>query len=295
MILPNFIGIGAAKAGTTWLATCLGQHPQVFMATVKEIEFWKLSDAENRLDEYGAHFKGARNAKAIGEFSVRYLSFPGVPERLKRVLPETRLLVSLRNPIEQVYSNYWHLQRQNFGLHDPAAAPRSIDDAIRGYEDFLLGPARYATHLARWLDYFPREQFLILRFDDIQKQPREVLRETFTFLDVDPAFEPPSLTEKGSAMRHGTSPRSESAARLHGKIYGGLVRGIYTPMKKLFGTRNAMQLKDALRVRPLMERLFMRRGYPAMSPQTRTLLAEKLSPEIEELSRLTGMNFEPWK
>ena len=84
MKLPNFVGIGAAKSGTTWLTRCLGEHPDIFMAPVKETEFWKFPDAEQRLDDYATYFKGVQNEGAIGEFSVRYLSFPGVPERLKR-------------------------------------------------------------------------------------------------------------------------------------------------------------------------------------------------------------------
>src|SRR5712691_3777957 len=94
VILPNFIGIGAPKAGTTWLAKCLGEHPQVFMAAMKETEFWKLADAEQRLEEYAVHFKAADGARAVGEFSVRYLSLSGVPERIKHLLPQAKLIVS---------------------------------------------------------------------------------------------------------------------------------------------------------------------------------------------------------
>jgi hypothetical protein len=295
VILPNFIGIGAPKAGTTWLATCLGEHPEIFMAAVKEIEFWKLSDAEQRLEEYAAHFREANNAKAVGEFSVRYLSFPGVPERLKRVLPEVKLLVSLRNPIEQVYSNYWHLRRQNFNLPAASSAPRSIEQAVREHREFLFGPARYAMHLARWLSYFPREQLLVIRYDDIEGRPDQVIKRVFRFLEVDSDFQPPSLTKKGSAMRQGTSPRSELAGRLHGKLYGSLVRRVYAPMKQLLGTRNAMRIKDSLRIRRLMERLFMRRGYPPMSAETRALLAGEFAPEIERLTQLTELDFSAWK
>jgi hypothetical protein len=70
VILPNFIGIGAPKAGTTWLAKCLGEHPDVFMAAVKETEFWKFADAEQRLAEYAAH-----SASPFGKDSKPSLSF----------------------------------------------------------------------------------------------------------------------------------------------------------------------------------------------------------------------------
>jgi hypothetical protein len=295
MKLPNFIGIGAPKSGTTWLARCLGEHPDIFMAPVKETEFWKFCDAENRLEEYTAYFKGAQNQRAIGEFSVRYLSFPGVPERLKRVLPDARLLASLRNPIDQVYSNYWHLQRQNFNLRDRSEAPRSIEEALEKHRDFLHAPARYAEHLTRWLAQFPREQLKIVLFDEIESRPAEVLRTLFAFLGVDPTFEPPSLAKTGSDVRRGTSPRSASAARWHSKIYGALVQNVYTPMKRRLGTRRAAQIKEAIQVRPLMERLFMRQGYPPMSAETRALLATEFEPEVEKLEKLTGQDLSAWR
>ena len=295
MVLPNFIGIGAAKSGTTWLAKCLGEHPDVFMAPVKETEFWKFGDAKQRLDEYAAHFRGGEGKRAVGEFSVRYLSFPGVPERLKRVLPDVKLIVSLRNPIEQIYSNYWHLQRQNFNLNDPSQAPRSIEQALKDHREFLFAPARYGTHLARWQTLFPRNQFLVILYDDIVSQPAEVLKRTYEFVGVDSSFRPASLTAKGSATRQGTSPRTESAARWHARIYGALVRGIYTPMKRILGTRSAAKIKEAVRVRPLMERVFMREGYPPMSAGTRALLAKEFTDEIEKLVQVTGLNLDRWK
>jgi len=293
-MLPTYIGIGAPKAGTTWLAKCLSEHPDAFMAAVKETEFWKFADAEKRLPEYEAHFRGAEGKKAVGEFSVRYLSLPGVPERIRKILPQSKLIACLRNPADQVYSNYWHLQRQNFNLPDPSKAPRSIEEAVRDHRDFLLGPARYATHLARWYVCFPREQLLVVLYDDIQKQPAEVMKRVFAFIGVDPEFRPPSLVEKGSAVRQGTSPRSESSARWHTRVYGGLVCVVYTPMKRMLGTRNAARIKEALRVRTVMERLFMRQGYPPMSAETRAMLAREFASEIQELEKLTGLDFRSW-
>src|SRR5262249_17430062 len=151
------------------------EHPEVFMAPIKETEFWKFKDAEQRLDDYAVHFQGADGKKAIGEFSVRYLSLADVPARIKRVLPEAKLIVSLRNPVDQIYSNYWHLQRQNFNMADSSQAPRSIVEALDKHRDFLTTPARYATHLARWLTIFPREQLLVILYDDIQQRPAEAI------------------------------------------------------------------------------------------------------------------------
>ncbi len=293
--LPNYIGIGAPKAGTTWLARCLSEHPEVFMAAVKEVEFWKLADASTRLDEYREHFKDAEGKKALGEYSVRYLTLPGVPERLHAHLPEAKLIVALRNPVEQVTSNFWHLHRQNFNQPASQPGPQSIAQALETHRDFLLDPARYATSLARFYALFPREQIHVILFERIQQDPEGVLKDLFRFLGVDPAFQPPSTREKGSAVRQGTSPRSALAARLHKMTYGALVNWVYTPLKKALGTRRAATLKERLRIRPLMERLFMKKGYPAPTAAEMAALHAAFTGEITELERMTGLNLSSWK
>ena len=265
------------------------------MAPLKETEFWKFADAEQRLEEYSAHFKDGEGKHAIGEFSVRYFSFPGVPERIRRILPNVRLLASLRNPIDQVYSNYWHLQRQNFNLHDRSQAPRSIEEALDKHREFLFAPARYAAHLERWYTQFPREQLLLVLYDDIQQRPAAVLEKVFAYLEVDPEFQPPSMTARGRVVRRGTSPRSAKAARLHSRLYETLVRNVYTPMKHCMGTRRAARIKEALRVRTIMEQLFMGKDYPPMSAATREFLRVQFEGEREELAHLTGLNLDSWR
>src|ERR1043166_6011740 len=104
MILPNYIGIGVPKAGTTWLAKCLGDHPEVFMAAVKEVDFFKYPDFTEKIPLYASHFAGSEGCKAIGEFTVRYFALPGVPQRVRQLLPNARLLLCLRNPVDQVVS-----------------------------------------------------------------------------------------------------------------------------------------------------------------------------------------------
>lgn len=293
--LPTYIGIGAPKAGTTWLAKCLSEHPEVFMAAVKEVEFWKLADAAQRLDEYAAHFHGSEGKRAVGEYSVRYLSLPGVAERIHQTLPQAKLLVALRNPMDQVYSNFWHLHRQNFNSVEPGQAPQNVEDALRTHKDFLLQPARYASNLASFYARFPRTQIHIMFYEEISAEPERVLREVFSFLGVDPAFQPPSTRERGSAVRQGTSPRNPLLGRLHKSVYQGLVNYAYRPLKQLVGTRRAATLKERLRVRPLMEKAFMRTGYPPMDARTRALLRAEFATELSELARLTGRTLTHWQ
>lgn len=293
-MLPNFIGIGAPKAGTTWLARCLGQHPQVFMAAAKEVCFLDYGEIEGRLHEYEEHFVGSERAVAVGEFTTRYLASERPPARIKALLPGAQLIVSLRNPIDQVYSHYWHLLRQNFHGWDGDHQPRSFEEALERFGDRLLGHALYHTHLSRWLSFFDRDQLLICFYDDICARPEAVIREVYSFLGVDPDYLPPSLRARGTDTRQGVSLRNDLVGRCYSKIYGRLNRHVYYPLKRRIGVARASRVKDALRVRQLMELVFFRKSYPPMKQETRALLAERFRDEIAGLEELTSRNLGLW-
>jgi hypothetical protein len=245
--------------------------------------------------EYEAHFNGSASASAVGEISTRYLSSTRAPERIKQHIPGVRLFVSLRNPIDQIYSHYWHLQRQNFHQWNHMPAPRSFEEALDVYAERLLGPGSYYKHVQCWLRYFDRSTLLIIFYDDIRVRPREVLNALYAFLGVDCTFIPRAIDQTGSDVRRGTSPRSPMLGRMHAYLYNRLNHAIYRPFKQLVGTRAANQIKDALRVRQLMEALFLREGYPQMRPETRAFLRAQLAEDIHNLATLTGRDLSHWR
>lgn len=293
-MLPNFIGIGAPKAGTTWLARCLSEHPQVFVAAVKEVVFFDYGTIEGRLDEYETHFQRANGAAAVGEFTTRYLASNRPPSRIRAMLPDVRLIVSLRNPIDQVYSHYWHLLRQNFHSWGTGNLPRNFEEALESQQEQLWASAFYYRHLSRWLEHFDRQQLLILFYDDICQRPDEVLRQTYSFLQVDSSFVPPSVRTKNSGTRKGTSPRNRLLGRVHSYVYDRLNRRVYHPLKGFIGVRRADGLKRLLGVRRVMEGLFFRTGYPPMKSRTRSRLANHFADEVKSLSQLTGRDLSHW-
>jgi hypothetical protein len=206
-MLPTFLGLGAPKAATTWLFRCLQEHPEVFVADVKETEFFSWRHTMIDLDDYAAYFDGANAGQAVGEITTSYLYWDGTAERAHRAVPDARLFVSLRNPMDQVYSHYWHLRRQNFH-QDERPRPERFEDALDLYPDKLLKPARYAEHLARWLSYFDRDQLHLIFYDDIQSRPAQVLRALYAFLGVDATVRPSSLQTDDQSVRRGSSPKT---------------------------------------------------------------------------------------
>jgi hypothetical protein len=189
MTLPNFLIIGAAKAGTSTQHTYLRAHPEIFMPARKELRFFAydgegddLTFPVKSLAEYESYFAGVTGEKAIGEATPRYLRTPDTPRKIREVVPDCRLIVSLRDPSERSFSSYMMVVRnQNL------TGVKSYGEALKKFPIFCRG---YSEDLARYFQIFPREQIIVLRFEDLVRNPVGAAQTLFEFLQVDPTFEP---------------------------------------------------------------------------------------------------------
>jgi hypothetical protein len=185
MTLPNFLIIGAAKAGTTLLYDQLRRHPEIFMPEVKEPCYFayegKGSDFRypaKTIEAYEALFARATDEKAIGEASPQYLYRPNAAGRIRATLPDVRLVVSLRDPVERSFSVYQHNMR-NSGRNEGVPYGRAFEtDPVlkRGFSD----------DLRRYLDLFGREAIKIILFDDLVRDNAGTLSDLLGFLGVSP-------------------------------------------------------------------------------------------------------------
>ena len=203
-MLPAFIIIGAQKGGTTSLYNYLIQHPQIAAAQEKEIRFFDYKYA-NGLDWYRAHFPRRRSAGAprtliSGEASPNYLYDPRPPARIAQLLPDVRLIVLLRNPVDRAFSSYQMNIRRGYetlGFAEALAAEAErLDGELERVESgairvsrarqyySYIDRGRYAEQLERWLRYFARDRLLLLRSEDFFTRPAEALCTTLAFLDL---------------------------------------------------------------------------------------------------------------
>ena len=293
-MLPNFIGIGPTKTATTWLFQCLREHPQVFLPAAKETQFFVRRNFADDLAEYKRFFDASGDADAVGEISPRYFAAPEAPERLKRHLPGAKLIITLRDPVDRLESEYWHLRRMNIG-EATRNVPERLEDALRTHEAALVEPSLYARHLKSWLAHFDRTQIHIIFSEDVKSQPESVVRGVFEFLGVDASFVPGTLKAKGADVRQGVSPRSPMLGRTYTIIYSMLVRGVYRPVRRLIGLKRASAIKDALRARQVMSAVFHREGYPKMEASTRAMLRQRFADDVRELEALTGRDLSAWR
>ena len=222
--LPDFLILGAQKAGTTSLHRYLELHPAMLAPSVKEVHFFDVQWWRGQRF-YRAHFPTALALLArrlrcghraiTGEASPYYLAHPQVPHRVHSTSPQIQMIVILRDPVDRAHSHYLHNRR--IGAEDCATFAEALDrehERLAGeierikaddrYESFahrhhsyaLRG--HYAAQLRAWFDVFPREQLLILETDALDRDPAAVYQRVLDFLQL-PPWEPPAFARHNTA------------------------------------------------------------------------------------------------
>jgi hypothetical protein len=208
---PDFLIIGAQRGGTTFLYHMLMQHPNVYPCVVKEPHYFDQHFARGH-DWYLAHFApGLRPAHTrrvrrfiTGEATPCYLYRPHVPQRVHDLAPEAKFIVLLRDPVARAFSHYgltreWGIEQLSFEAAieremqhidvgtaaAPEDRPQTPDGPVRSY----LSRGLYADQLQRWMEVFPREQFLIIQSEAMYRDTRAVVPAVTEFLQL-PTWRP---------------------------------------------------------------------------------------------------------
>lgn len=273
-MLPNFLVIGVAKGGTTSLHYYLRQHPEIFLTPVKETNFyWAEGRLQGRktprsLDEYARLFASAANRKAVGEISPQYLNSPTAAERIRHDLPDVKLVVSLRNPVDRAYSDY-------LGRVRILRESRPLEEAVRPGEP-ILEHGFYFPRLQRYFERFPRAQIHVMLHDDFVQQPAETLRGLLRFLGVDPDH-PIDMT-----MRHNSAaaPRSMIVNRI---LWPSILIARTLVPRRWRGSGIAEKFL----------RLTYRRAAP-FPPELRENLRARYRDDIIATSKLIGRDLSAW-
>ena len=214
MTMPNFLIIGAAKSGTSSLYAYLKQHPQIYLCPTKETNFFAFEGEEinfpglrqnestksyqagfkTDLESYQKQFKPKDSEIAIGEACPSYLYIPKAAERIKQYIPDVKLIVILRDPIQRAYSNFLH----------------HIRDRVEHYENFIealeaeewriqkgwwwgfhyRNAGLYFEQLKRYFELFDRNNITVYLYEDFKVNPLLILENIFQFLSVDDKFIP---------------------------------------------------------------------------------------------------------
>jgi hypothetical protein len=296
--LPDFLIIGAAKAGTTTLHALLARHPGVYMArssdpSVRDKEPCFFDPAvhwSRGIDWYRSLFAAARPDQRCGEASTNYTRYPqvdGVPERIAGVIPRARLVYLMRHPVERAYSHFVH--RWTREVHPGEPFRESFEEFVR-HDPMCLDGSDYALQIRRYLEHFEREALLLLRTDDLQSDPAGAVRRTAVFLGIDPGLE---LLAEGP-LRSNPGGVSEPVLRAH----------LTEPLRRLPGVAPLARalprgLRDRLyaRLRASTWGARQRAAYdpPPMRAETRAALLERFAPSNRFLREEFGIDTSNWE
>jgi hypothetical protein len=284
MTLPNLIGCGAGKSGTTSLYYYLSQHPQIYMAVAKEVHYFSRH-FDKGVSWYESHFAGANaHIPVVGEFSTSYMLDTAVPQRIAALIPAARLLFIFRNPIERAYSNYW------FSI-SIGTQPReqSFSDAIRtpaGYEKYLES-GFYYQRLAPFLRHFSLEQIHIMITEEFKKEPLQQMARCYQFLAVDSTFRPDVTQQYNVTV-------STKNNKWMGTVFAAWVAAKQSikPLFKRFplGLRRALARLEKGAIQQVISE-----ERPPMLAADRAFLADAFAGQNQKLAALMGRELTCWQ
>ncbi|MEL6350369.1 MAG: sulfotransferase [Cyanobacteria bacterium J06627_28] len=299
--MPDFLILGAPKAGTTSLYHYLSQHPQIFMSPNKEPHFFAFEGAMPTfqgpgdeqawlnmlsvvaLEAYQQLFERAKPGQKRGEASTMYLYLEESCDRIHYYLPQVKLIAFLRNPVDRAYSHFKHMRRdgREWEKDFRTALAREPERISQGWAPawHYTQVGLYHNQLQRYLEKFSSEQVRIYLYDDLLKSPETIYRDLFDFIGVDADW------TVDTSKRYNTT----SVARKNKVLHDFLMKP------------NA--LKTALRQiipahirKPLSAKMY-RKNATAIQPLSMTHrleLIQRFEPEILRLQELLGRDLSDW-
>jgi hypothetical protein len=275
-MLPNLIVIGAMKCGTTSLHYYLDTHPEISMSKKKELDFFILEKNWPKGAEwYESNFVG--RARIYGESSPHYTNyprFPGVPERMHSVIPDTKLIYLVRDPIERMISDYVHLRsirRETRGV-----AEALTDRAENRY----LNRSKYFMQLEQYLRYFPPSNIFVITQEELYHRRFETLQMIFRYLGVDDSFFSPRF----NLIIHKTAD----------KLQPDWVGFLLDQMSRTrFVHWIPLEMREKIKSSFLLP-LSRRIERPLLEEGPRIELRERLKDDVEQLRKFAGRSFQEW-
>ena len=234
--MPDFIGIGAGQSGSSWMFKMLNCHPEVFVARKKETHYFSVKFDEWSLAYYSSLFEEGGD-RVCGEITPRYSLL--VPERIefiRKIMPDVRLLLTVRNPIDRAWSAarrvmFRYAEQQGISIDQVADSEfyeffekesqyRTIERRTAG--DFVPGllQGHYSRAIDNWTRVFPEEQLLVCFFDDIASDPEGFMRRVFQHIGVSQPVDWDSMPLRKKVNRNPTRDIPERFEAYLRELYG---------------------------------------------------------------------------
>lgn len=219
MTLPDFVVIGAAKAGTTSLCADLARHPNVYFSQPKEPEFFCRDEKYGLGHEwYENLFAEARPGQIVGEGSTMYTNcvrFPNAMERMHSLIPDAKLIYMVRHPVERAYSYWLQIMKNQANFGGDMEVPRDFDRAVESHEP-IISIGDYKLQLDHVLRFYSRSRVHVVVFEEYTRDRLKTLDRLCPFLGIEPGpiAEAMPVWENRSAAHFSNRAKTDLANRL---------------------------------------------------------------------------------
>ncbi len=290
LTLPNFLGVGAQKSGTSSLYHILVQHPEVSLSKIKETHFFfKEEFYAKGIEYYKGFFPNNEGKSAIGEIDPDYMFWDYVPQRIREYLGEDiKLIFLLRNPVDRAYSQYLMNKRRGFETEPFEKAvlleeDRKKIDWLHKKRYSYIERGLYSVQIKRFLKIFPEGNLFFIVFEtEFLEKREETIKELLRFLGVSPDVD------------LNLDIKANPAGEPRFKIVNDLVykKNIIKEIGKFF-------IKDAIFSRKILKKIDTLNRKPITSEPLdldfkKKIIREFFYEDIQETEKLIGKNLSHW-
>lgn len=277
----DFLGIAAPRSGTTWIAECLREHPEICLSSPKETYFFGTDKYEKfGLKWYQKHFHCKPN-QIKGEYDAGYFLSEKAAKQIKKHFPEIKLIACLRNPAERAFSNYLSAQ--------------SSSKKTKGFLEIIkenpqtLERGLYYKHLKKYFELFPKENILINIYEDIEKKPKSFIKKIYRFLEVNENFIPKKINQKSNISKKYRVPFIKKIAgktikKLENSNYGVNILNFF----RKIGLKKCFLFFEKLNSKKFNQK-------PTISSEAKQYLKNYYLEDIKNLEKLINRDLSHWK
>jgi len=287
---PDFFIAGAAKSGTTSLWVYLKQHPEIFMPAKlvsKEPSYYCHGYGATDYQDYCSLFQDAGPGQMAGEASTAYLAAPESPGWIREDVPDAKIIIVLRNPVDRAYSLYRWMVNHGYESTHPFEKALSMESKRMNdasfeasnpqyfYNYLYFHSGLYSQQIERYQSAFPDAQLKIILLDDLKNKPEQVVKDVFSFLGVDDTFKP-------EIKVHNKAELKPALIGMHMALKAISDRHKYTRIDRVVSHLFSMNMK------------LLKLRWPRLAQETRQELLEKYKADISKTEGLIRQDLSAW-